>query len=227
MPNAGGVDGPLMRDDLPRSQIDVRNTFQAIAEDFDQTRQAPWPPVERFVTETSPDKTALDLGCGNGRHSELLLESHQVVYGIDISRAMLTTAIRRFIDDQLGYIEASATAIPLQTDSIHLALYIATIHHLPDRSRRVASLDELERVLQPGSKALVSAWSVRHERFSYTESVDTVVDWVLPSGDTVERFYHLYDVGDFVAEVHDSSLKIERHWVESGNCYAVVSSRSE
>lgn len=216
-----------MSEELPRSIAMVRSAFETIADDFDRTRNAPWPAVERFVEEAHGGAIALDLGCGNGRHTELLGASYSSVYGIDVSRSMLKTAIDRFAGPSVGYLEASATAVPLRTDTVDLGLYIATLHHLPDRSRRVDSLDELARVLHPNASALISGWSIDHDRFDFPEAVDTVVDWTLPSGETVQRFYHLYDAEDFTSELSASNLEIEEQWVESGNCYAIASPEVE
>lgn len=212
-----------MSDELPRSPAEVRDTFEAIAVDFDRTRATPWSVVEAFVGDTGHAPVALDLGCGNGRHCEGLLGVAEAVYGVDISRALLEIARGRLASDRLGLLEATATAIPLPADAVDLAVYIATIHHLPDRSRRVASLDELDRVLAPGAPALVSGWSVHHARFEeHAAAVDRVVDWTLPSGERVPRFYHLYDEADFASELGESALAVDRRWLEAGNCYAAV-----
>jgi len=83
---------------------------------------------------------------------------------------------------------------------VDLAVYVATLHHLPTRESRIASLDELARVLSPRAAALVSAWSTEHDRFDADEGFDTTVDWTLPGGETVPRFYHVYDPAEFRAQ---------------------------
>ena len=86
----------------------------------------------------------------------------------------------------------------------------------------MASLDELARVLTLKGRALVSAWSTAHDRFEGDEGFDTTVDWTLPGGETVPRFYHIYSPKEFEKEVTDSELVAESVEVSSGNCYAVV-----
>jgi len=51
---------------------DVRATYEAIADHFSKTREYAWPEVESFVENADGVDRALDVGCGNGRHSELL-----------------------------------------------------------------------------------------------------------------------------------------------------------
>lgn len=210
-----------MGDDVTRR--DVRETYDRIGRHFAETRAHPWPAVERFIEETE-FAVGLDLGCGNARHAELLAERADRVLGIDVSRAVLETARERSRerDFDLALCQADATALPIASYEIDCAVYIATIHHLPTRDSRVRSLDELARVLVPDGRALVSAWSVTHDRFNRTEGFDTTVDWTLPDGETVSRFYHIYDPAEFEADVNESELGIERVFEERGNCYAVV-----
>lgn len=210
--------------------MDTRATYDRIAEHFAATREYPWPEVESFVVETAPGTfdRALDLGCGNGRHAELLAEHAAAVVGLDVSRGLLETASARATDRGFGVdlLQADASRLPLRDDSFSLAVYVATLHHLRPRRARVASLDELARVLAPGGRALVSAWSTAHDRFDADADAevgfDTEVDWTLPGGETVPRFYHIYAPREFESDLADSDCRVVSREVSSGNCYAVV-----
>ncbi len=140
------------------------------------------------------DRLGLDLGCGNGRHCESLAGVVERVVGVDASGGLLATARERSrnrgFEDSLGLVQADAAALPLRSGVVDVAVYVATLHHLRPRARRVASLSELARVLAPGGRALVSAWSTAHDRFDETEGFDTTVPWTLPGGERVDRFYH-------------------------------------
>lgn len=200
----------------------VRETYERIGDHFAETRASPWPAVERFVENTGQITVGLDLGCGNARHAALLAEHTDCVLAVDVSHTVLETARERSREFSLELCQADATALPVRSHAIDCAVYIATIHHLPTRESRIESLDELVRVLAPGGRALVSAWSVTHDRFSSEEGFDTTVDWTLPDGEVVPRFYHIYDSAEFEADIRESELAIERVFEESGNCYAVV-----
>ncbi|EMA49215.1 MULTISPECIES: class I SAM-dependent methyltransferase [Halococcus] len=215
-----------MDDDSP-TRRGVRETYDRIGSHFAQTRAHPWPAVERFVERATPATDAtwgLDLGCGNARHAALLTDRTERVVGIDASRTVLDTARERVqeVDGKIELCQADATHLPLASNSVALAVYIATIHHLPTRDARIASLDELSHVLAPGGRALVSAWSTTHETFDREEGFDTTVDWTLPGGETVPRYYHIYDPDEFERDLRTSALGIERTFEEAGNCYAVV-----
>ncbi|PAU84898.1 SAM-dependent methyltransferase [Halorubrum salipaludis] len=209
----------------PQSAGDPRSTYDRIAAHFSKTREYAWPEVESFLDRRAAAR-ALDLGCGNGRHAELLAERADAVVGVDLSRELLGEAVDRArdhgFDASASFVHGDAAALPIATDAVGLAVYVATIHHLPSREARVRSLDELARVLVPGGIALVSAWSTAHDRFDRAEGFDTTIDWTLPGGETVPRYYHIYSPEEFEADIGESALETVDVDVSSGNCYATV-----
>ena len=209
------MDGPTSRD--------VRDTYDRIAGHFAETREYAWPEVEAFLDGRSAE-TALDIGCANGRHAEVLAARADRVIGLDISRELLLEARARSRERGFGValVQGDAARLPLADGSVDLAVYVATLHHLPPRDARRASLDELARVLTPGGRALVSAWSTAHPKFDEAEGFDTEIDWTLPGGETVPRFYHIYGPEEFEADLAATDLVVEDVRVSSGNCYATV-----
>ena len=203
-------------------------TYDRIATHFARTRAYAWPEVESFVADAERrlrrPAVGLDLGCGNGRHAETLAAVVDRVVGVDASGELLVEAGDRAAAHgfELDPVVGDAATVPLAADAVDLAVYVATVHHLRPRRRRVASLDELARVLAPTGRGLLSAWSVVHDRFDAEDGFDTEIDWTLPDGETVPRFYHVYDPTEFEADLAASSLSVVESFVSSGNCYAVV-----
>ena len=208
-----------------RSRAEVRRTYERIGDHFSKTREYAWPEVESFIADADEGGTALDIGCGNGRHAELLAEAADRVVGLDASEALLSAARER-VGESVSLLLGDAARLPLAADSVDLAVYVATLHHLPTADDRRASLDELARVLAPDGRALVSAWSTAHDRFDADADAetgfDTTVDWTLPGGESVGRFYHIYAPAEFEQDVADSGLELVSLEISSGNCYAVV-----
>ncbi|ERH08855.1 MAG: methylase involved in ubiquinone/menaquinone biosynthesis [halophilic archaeon J07HX64] len=228
------TDAPL---DTHRQTARVRAVYDEIASHFSKTRAYPWPEIETFLASVSADEpgtVGLDIGCGNGRHTDPLAAETERVVAVDLSRALLAEARERLsngdstgarpgTDERVVLVQADAAAVPLAAGVADVALYIATVHHLPDRERRVRSLSELARVLAPGGRALVSAWSTTHDRFDASAGgFDTTVDWTLPGGETVPRFYHIYAPDEFERDLRAAGLVVESATVSSGNCYAEV-----
>lgn len=210
------------------SRREVAETYDHIASHFSKTREYAWPEVEEFVADQPRAELALDLGCGNGRHAEVLAEHADRVVGLDASRELLFEATNRAEDRDFAVdlVAGDAAHLPLRENCVDLAVYVATLHHLPTRKARVQSLDELARVLAPNGHALVSAWSTAHDRFDAEEGFDTTIDWTLPGGVTVPRYYHIYDPEEFRADLDASGLATVDFEVSSGNCYAEVRPRS-
>ena len=205
---------------------DPRVTYDRIADHFAATREHPWPEIESFVADADPVALALDLGCGNGRHAETLADCADRIVGVDASRGLLEAARRRHADRGLDFefplVQGDAARLPLAADRFGLGVYVATLHHLRPRATRTDSLDELGRVLAPGGRALVSVWSTTHDRFDADRGFDTTVDWTLPGGETVPRYYHIYDPDEFDRDLAASGLVVHDDFRASGNCYAVV-----
>ncbi len=199
---------------------DTKAVYDEIAPHFSQTRAHPWPEVTAFLDGVD-GAVGVDIGCGNGRHLAVLADRVGQAIGIDVSPALLAIARER-LARRPSLLVGDATALPIATNSVAVGLYIATVHHLPTRQLRRRSFDELARVLAPDGTALVSAWSTAHDRFDRTDSFETTLDWTLPSGETVSRFYHITTPDAFRAELADSALTVTEMEVSSGNCYARV-----
>jgi len=201
----------------------VRETYDRIADHFSTTREHPWPQIPAFL-DGREGAVGLAVGCGNGRHVEPLAERCDRTVGLDLSRALLDIAVDRAGKRGVpaAWLQGDAARLPLRRDGVDLALYVATLHHLPTAAARRASLDELARVLAPDGSALVSAWSTTHDRFDAEHGFDTVVDWTLPGGETVPRYYHIYDPEEFADDLGASGLAVERTFTDRGNCFAVV-----
>jgi len=251
--SSGGLDP-----DGHRSPGRVREVYDEIAPHFSNTRAHPWPEVESFLAAVASAggqrsvgrrQVGLDIGCGNGRHTRILGDIVETAVGVDLSRDLLVEARATMAPnagnggngendgcrgvDRGGWTaelaQADAAALPVAAGTVDVALYVATIHHLPDRETRVGSLAELSRALRPGARALVSAWSTAHDRFDAAtdaeEGFDTTLDWTLPDGETVPRFYHIYAPEEFGRDLRDAGLVVDSAVVSSGNCYAEVRSR--
>jgi tRNA (uracil-5-)-methyltransferase TRM9 len=201
----------------------VRETYDHIADHFSTTREHPWPQIPAFL-DGRTGSVGLAVGCGNGRHVEPLAARCDRAVGLDLSRALLGIAAGRAEerDFRAAWLQGDATRLPLCRDGVDLALYVATLHHLPTSAARRTSLDELARVLTSEGSALVSAWSTTHDKFDAERGFDTVVDWTLPDGETVARYYHIYDPEEFAADLAASALAVERTFTDEGNCFAVV-----
>jgi ubiquinone/menaquinone biosynthesis C-methylase UbiE len=202
---------------------EVMRAYEKIGSHFSQTRFHPWPEVGKFLEELSGN-VALDMGCGNGRHSELLSKCVERVVGVDMSSMMLLETVNRGENNgfEVNSIRGNVMELPVRTECIDIGVYVATIHHLPTAECRIASLNELERVLTTNGISIVGSWCTEHERFDEERGFDTLVNWTLPDGTKVPRYYHIYDIEEFERDVNASRLEVIDIYSNEGNCYAVV-----
>ncbi|AGN01494.1 methyltransferase type 11 [Salinarchaeum sp. Harcht-Bsk1] len=206
---------------MDRSRAATQAVYDEIAAHFAETRRYPWPEVTEFLDAAPPGEFGLDVGCGNGRHLAPLADRVEHTIGLDLSTELLEIARERTnVDADL--VAGDAATLPVRSDSIAVAVSIATLHHLPTRDLRVRSLDEIARVLTPDGQALVSAWSVAADRFDADAGFDAEIPWELPDGETVDRYYHVYDPDEFEADLAASDVRVLDVEVSSGNCYATV-----
>lgn len=205
---------------------DVQNTYAQIGRHFAKTRPEPWEEVTEFLDNRTGTLGA-DIGAGNGRHAEVLARHVDSVLAIDASQAILETAIERADDRDFAMfpVLGDAMDLPMCSNRVDLGIYVATIHHLPTRTARIESLDELARILTDEGTAIVSAWAVTHERFERSTGFDTEIDWTLPDSTIVPRFYHIYDRTEFEFELAESDLSIEDLFESRGNFYAIVTAK--
>lgn len=184
---------------------DQRRVWTAIAEDFDRTRQRPWPHVAAFLEALPPASVVLDLMSGNGRHARVAAEAAHHPVALDWSLPLLSRA-------HGDRVLADATRIPLGDGTVDAAVYCAGLHGLPTAEDRAASLRELRRVLKPEGQAQVTVWSRQAPRFRAMDlppgPADVVVPW--KSGAREEqRHYHLYTAKALRADLEAAGFSVE------------------
>jgi SAM-dependent methyltransferase len=104
--------------------------------------------------------TVLDIGCGSGAAVRSLAKHlHKgLIIGIDPTPKMLELARRNTsfaaLPCQTQFLHGAAEQLPLENQTVDLALAINSLHHWHDCQRGLA---ELGRVLKPGGRLLVIA----------------------------------------------------------------------
>jgi SAM-dependent methyltransferase len=95
---------------------------------------------------------ALDVGCGPGNITALLARAAGpggLALGVDVSRAMLTRAVRAEAGPHTGFLLADAQRLPLRDETVDAAVSFAALQLVPDPE---AALAEMGRVLRPGGR---------------------------------------------------------------------------
>ena len=101
----------------------------------------------------------IDVGCGNGAFTELLVErcAPAEVYGIDPSEAQLAFARKRAAGSLARFDRGDAMALPFPPQRFDAAIMALVIFFVPNPGKGVA---EMVRVVRPGGIVAAYAWDI-------------------------------------------------------------------
>ena len=198
------------------------DTWNAIAKSFDATRRKPWKDCIDFINDLPETSVVADIGSGNGRHLIPCAKRCKKVYGLDVSVELLKIIRKKLYENKLtnvDLIHSDAVNISLKDNSVDAALYIATMHNIPQRYRRVKSLREMNRILKPNGKAIVSVWSRWQDKFRQhfikqclknvdnKEFGDIHIYW-RQHGLNIPRYYHLYSKRELRNDIEEAGFEV-------------------
>jgi SAM-dependent methyltransferase len=108
----------------------------------------------------------LDVGCGNGAFTEMLVERYAPVsvHGIDPSEAQLAYARSRPSLRIAQFRQGDAMSLPFPDDMFDVAVMPLVIFFVPDPAKGVA---EMARVVGPGGIVAAYAWDMLGGGFPY------------------------------------------------------------
>jgi SAM-dependent methyltransferase len=145
-----------------------RSFYEVAANDFDQTRAAPWPGWERLLPHLRLPLAVLDVGCGNGRFGLFLHDrlhptaSNPLTYtGLDSSLPLLERA-RAALTDRVGLTlhlhPHDLTEQPLHLPPQDVIALFGVLHHIPGAAERAHLLRSLAAALNPGGLLVLTVW---------------------------------------------------------------------
>ncbi|NHJ48475.1 MAG: class I SAM-dependent methyltransferase [Asgard group archaeon] len=208
------------------------SNYDEIAESFSSKRSYPWTEVIDFVNSLPKEfNRVLDLGCGNGRHSRVVLEKSFETFASDISYKILSVAKNTHLKENYsslsGLINADALDLPFRLNTFDCIIVIAVIHHLDTHKKRMRILHEIYRTLKQNGIAFICCWMREHPRFSredLSESVtkgekDILVPWTLPTGEKLMRYYYLFDQEELHDMVKQIGFNIKQSFTSNDNLF--------
>ena len=144
------------------SRLDNRAYYDDFAGWYERERHLPYHRmlddlevglVERYGT----DKDVLEVGCGTGLILGRAARFARSARGIDLSGGMLAKAAAR----GLAVAQASATELPIASNSVDVAFSFKVLAHIPDIA---GAMREMSRVVRPGGYVLAEFYNARSIR---------------------------------------------------------------
>ena len=185
--------------------MDTPNVYSYIARDFDRTRYAKWPCVNRFYQEHfTNDKFLIEVGCGNGKN---IVQEYCVNYELcDVTLELLEICKHKY--ENTGITRCDCKHLPYRSKMFDIALCVAVIHHLDNYKLRVDAILELCRI----SKSIVfgTVWAYSENKKKKYHTQDALVPWTnKETGERLYRYYHFFTHDEIRSILED--IECERY----------------
>jgi ubiquinone/menaquinone biosynthesis C-methylase UbiE len=186
------------------SRLDNRAYYDDFAGWYERERHLPYHRMlddleVEIVERYARGKQALEVGCGTGLILHRVAEFASDARGIDLSGAMLEKAVKR----GLAVAQASATDLPIASNSVDVAYSFKVLAHIPDIA---GTMREMSRVVRPGGYVIAEFYNAR--------SIRRLVKAIKPPTKVSHQTHdeHVYTRYDDAAAIR-SYLPPELSWV--------------
>jgi tRNA (uracil-5-)-methyltransferase TRM9 len=156
----------------------------------------------------------LNIGCGHGADFLSFGQGFDL-YGVDFSGEMLKFATK--YSQKFGFaVEltlADVRKLPYPDETFDWAISVATYHHLKGEEEKQKALNELKRVLKPGSEAFITVWNRWQARFWF-KGKEVKVPW-RKGGKTLYRYYYLFSYPELERLVKRAGFEVVKSFPES------------
>lgn len=128
---------------------EIGEDFNAFMSQYDVARRTAL--IETLLKRITPKGLAIEVGCGTGAITPVLLNRGLEVTVGDISLKLAQETAQRF---QVTGIECDATQIPLPDQSFNLIVSSEVVEHVPDPTK---ALREMARITAPGGHVIITS----------------------------------------------------------------------
>jgi SAM-dependent methyltransferase len=184
---------------------------------------------ETFLNWLAPESGLrwLDVGCGNGAFTEILVErcAPVSVHGIDPSEGQLAFARTRPVSRVAQFRQGDAMALPFPDDTFDAAVMPLVIFFVSDPARGVA---EMARAVCPGGTVSAYAWDMDGGGFPYEalqfEMREMSVEVPVPPRPDASRIDAMHDLwtGAGLDAVETREIIVQRTFADFGDYWTTI-----
>lgn len=169
----------------------------------------------------------LDVGCGNGAFTEMIVErcAPASVQGIDPSEEQLVYARTRPALSVAEFRQGDAMAMPFPDNTFDVAVMPLVIFFVPDPAKGVA---EMVRVVSPGGIATAYAWDMPGGGFPYEALLSEVREMGFavpappnPDASHIDALKDLW-VGNGLADVETKEITVQRTFANFDDYWTTI-----
>lgn len=184
---------------------------------------------ERFLDWLAPKSGLrwLDVGCGNGAFTEMLVEccAPKSVDGLDPAAAQLAFARKRPGSHVAHFRQGDAMALPFPDNTFDAAVMALVIFFVPDPARGVS---EMARVVCPGGIVAAYAWDMPGGGFPYAVLHDEMramdVEVPIPPNPDASQLDSLRNlwIGAGLDNVETRAITVQRTFVDFDDYWTTI-----
>ena len=176
----------------------------------------------QFVREFARGETAVDLGCGSGRLTRVLLDLGMSVAAVDLSTHMLTQTMKSNADHADHLIPIQANLVDLRglcdaSFSTAICMF-STLGMVQHRTNRQSVLSQVFRILKPGGVFIVHVHSLWGQAYTsigrswlLRSAFDRSMEWgdrIYPYRGVPGMFLHLFRPSEIRSDLRRAGFRL-------------------
>jgi len=222
----------------------VSSGYEDIAESFNETRKKPMKSMIYDIIEDLSIKDndkILDIGCGNGRFLEVLLDKKNNInwnyLGLDNSTKLIGYAKEKYGDkfEVINIINLKK----IKDNNFNYVFSWAVFHHLPGNNLRLKFLQDVYDLIDLDGFFIFSIWKLRSRNNffglslkSFFEQIfrgrildfgDLIFNWKGNKNSEVRpRYYHAFSKRNLIKLISKTNFKINNFLEDDFNYYYIL-----
>lgn len=220
----------------------VEKNYNNIAREFNETRKKElWQELLNITKSIKDNDKILDVGCGNGRIIDALIEKKIKYQGVDQSTELINLAKKNYSNIpnakfSVGKIQNLNT---IKEVNFNWVFAVAVLHHLPGVNLQVDALKQLKNKVKRDGRIVVSVWRLWNKekyrkmiiKFSLLKIIgknkmdwgDITFDWIGKKNDLPsKRYYHAFTKRGLKKVADKAGLKVEKIYKDRYNYYLIL-----